>query len=55
MIAWHIYVLGKKHLDGSEERDSSAGEDQGRSVAVALTTDASGPVQGGTERERGGR
>lgn len=56
MIAWHIYVLGKKHLDGSEERDPNAGEDhQGRSVAVVLATDASGPVQGGTERERDGR
>ena len=52
MIALHIYVLGKKPLDDSEERDSSAGKDhQGGSVAVVLATDASGPVQGGTEGE----
>ena len=36
---------GKKTPDGSEERDSNPAEDhQGRSVAVVLATDASGPV-----------
>lgn len=48
----YLYFGEKKTLDDSEERDSNAGKDhQGRSVAVVLATDASGPVQGGTEGE----
>ena len=42
------------HLDGSEERDFSGGENrEGRGVAVVLATDAGGPLQGGTEGEEG--
>lgn len=34
MIALHIYVLGKKTPDDSEERDSSAGKDHQEGVLL---------------------